>query len=76
MDRFVYLGDKLSSDGGCALAIINRCEIVWGNFRQLLSILTSKHLALTTKGIVYDAYVRSAMLHGRETWATRKTDQD
>ena len=76
VDRFVYLGDKLSSGGGCTLAVINRCGIAWGKFRQLLPILTSKHLALTTKGRVYDACVRSAMLHGSETWATRKTDLD
>ena len=48
MDRFVYLGAKLNSGGGCALAIINRCGIAWGKFRQLLPILTSKYIALTT----------------------------
>ena len=38
--------------------------------------MTSKYLALTTKGRLYDACVRSAMLHGSEIWATRKTDLD
>ena len=72
VDRFVYLGDKLSACGGCRLAVINRCGIAWVKFRQLLPILTSKHVALITKGRVYDACVRSAMLHRSEICAISK----
>ena len=56
------------------MKIIYRCGITWCKCRQVLPILTSKHLELTRKGRVYDACVWSAMLHGIETWATRKTD--
>ena len=42
-----YLGDMLSSGGGCNQAIKARCSVAWGKFRKLLPILTSKHIPLT-----------------------------
>ena len=32
---FCYLGDMLSSGGGCALAISTRCSTAWRKFRKL-----------------------------------------
>ena len=71
---FCYLGDMLCAGGGCALAIITRCCTAWGKFKKLLPILTSKHVSLTTRGKVYNACVRSALLHGSETWAPSAPD--
>ena len=61
-----HLGDMLSAGGDCSLAII-RCT-TWGTFKKLLSILTSNHISLTVRGKVFDACVRSALLHGSEMW--------
>jgi hypothetical protein len=66
---FCYLGDTLSSGGGCELAAITRCKSAWKKFRELLPILTNKHLPATTRGRTYTACVRSVMLYGAETWA-------
>ena len=71
---FCYLGDMLSAGGGCSLAIITRCYTAWGKFKKLLPILTSKHISLTVCGKVFDACVRSAVLHGSETWAPTAPD--
>jgi len=72
--EFCYLGDMLSSGGGCELASTVRCRTAWGKFRELLPILTNKHLPLPSRGRVYSTCVRSVMLHGSETWAaTSKT---
>ena len=68
--QFCYLGDMLSSGGGCDLAATVRCKTAWGKFRELLPILTNRHLPLPTRGRIYSTCVRSAMLHGSETWAT------
>ena len=35
---------------------------------------TSKHLSLVARGKVFNACVRSAMLHGSETWAPSAPD--
>ena len=71
--EFCYLGDMLSAGGGCELAAITRCKCAWGKFRQLLPLLTNRHLPLLTRGKVYSSCVRSVMLHAAETW-TMKVD--
>ena len=69
--EFCYLGDMLSAGGGCELAAIIRCKCAWGKFRQLLPLLTNRHLPLLTRGKVYSSCVRSVMLHAAETWAMK-----
>ena len=71
--EFCYLGDMLSAGGGCELAAITCCKCAWGKFRQLLPLLTNRHLPLLTRGKVYSSCVRSVMLHAAETW-TMKVD--
>ena len=71
---FCYLGNMLSAGGGCALAIATRCSTVWGKFRKLLPILTSKHVLPLTRGKVFSACISSALLHGSETWAPTAPD--
>ena len=68
--EFCYLGDMTSTCGGCDLALIIRCKCARGKFRQLLSLLTNRHIPLVVRGYVYSACVRSVMLYGSETWAT------
>ena len=72
--NFCYLGDMLCAGGGCKLAIITRCSTAWGKFKRLLPILTSKHVSLRTCGKVFNACVRSALLHGSETLAPTAPD--
>ena len=72
--NFCYLGDMLCAGGGCKLAIVTRCSTAWGKFKRLLSILTSKHVSLRTRGKVFNACVRSPLLHGSETWAPTAPD--
>ena len=72
--NFCYLGDMLCAGGGCKLAIVTRCSTAWEKFKRLLPILTSKHVSLRTRGKVFNAYVRSALLHSSETWAPTAPD--
>ena len=72
--NFCYLGDMLCVGKGCKLAIVTRCSTAWGKFKRLLLILTSKHVSLRTRGKVFNACVRSALLHGSETWAPTAPD--
>ena len=72
--NFCYLGDMLCAGGGCGLAIITKCSTAWGKFKRLLHILTSKHVSLRTCVKVFNACVRSALLHGSETWAPTAPD--
>ena len=72
--NFCYLGDMLCAGEGCKLAIVTRCNTAWGKFKRLPPILTSKHVSLRTRLKVFNACVRSALLHGSETWASTVPD--
>ena len=43
----------LGAGGGCESAVITRGRTAWGKYRDLLPILSSKNVALRTKGRVY-----------------------
>ena len=62
---FCYLGDCLSSGGGCELAAITRCRVAWGKFNELLPVLTSRSFPITSRGRVYNSCVSSAMLYAK-----------
>uniref|UniRef100_A0A0L8FQH9 Uncharacterized protein n=1 Tax=Octopus bimaculoides TaxID=37653 RepID=A0A0L8FQH9_OCTBM len=74
VDSFCYLGNQVSSGGGCSESIAVRIRIGWAKFRKLLSLLVTKGLPLRVKGRLYDACVQTAMLHDSETWAVTAKD--
>ena len=47
---FCYLGDMLSAGGGCEMAVTTRVKMSWKKFRELLPVLTSRHLSYKTRG--------------------------
>ena len=69
-----YLGDCLSSGGGCELASITRWRVAWGKFIELLSVITFHSFPITSRETVYNSCVRTAMLHASETWAPNLCD--
>ena len=71
---FCHLGDMLSAGGGSEMAVTTRVKTAWKKFRELLPVLTSRHLSYKTRGHVYSSCVRSAMLHASETWPLTKTN--
>ena len=66
---FCYLGDMISAGGGCELSSITRCKSAWSKFRQLLPLLTNPHLLFTTRGQIYNPYIRAVVLYSSETWS-------
>ena len=69
---FCYLGDTLSAAGGCELSTTTRVKTTWKKFKDLLPVLSSRHLSFKTRGCVYSTCVWSAMLHASETWPLTK----
>ena len=69
---FCYLGDMLSAAGGCELTTTTRVKTAWKKFKDLLPVLSSRHLSFKTRGRVYSSCVWSAMLHASETWPLTK----
>ena len=62
--------DKL--EVGCELSTTTRMKTAWKKFKDLLPVLSSRHLSFKTCGCVYSSCVRSAMLHASETWPLTK----
>ena len=71
---FCYLGGMLSAGGGCEIAVTSHVKTAWKKFRELLLVLTSRHLSYKTSGHVYSSCVLSPMLHASETWPLTKTN--
>ena len=69
---FCYLGDMLSAAGGCELSTTTCVKTAWKKFKDLLPVLSSRHLTFKTRGHVYSSCVWSAMLHASETWPLTK----
>ena len=67
VDKFCYLGDMLSVDGGADAAVENRIRIARNKFTQLVALLTNKDISLKMRGRLYSSCVRSSMLYGSET---------
>ena len=71
---FCYLGDRLNASGGCETAVTARIRIGWMKFRECGELLLGRRFFLKMKGMVYRSCVRSAMLHGSETWCLRENE--
>ena len=52
-----YLGDMLSAADGCELSTTTRLKTAWKKFKELLPVLSSRHLSFKTGGHVYRCYV-------------------
>ena len=64
----------LFSSGGCDGAIAATCCVAWGKFRKLLPVLTTRHLSAKICGKVYEACIRSSVLHGSKTLEPKAID--
>ena len=69
---FCYLGDMLSIAGGCELSATSCVKTTWKKFKELLPVLSSRHLSFKAHGRVYSSCVQSVMLHASETWPLTK----
>ena len=62
----------LSAAGGCELSTTTGVKTAWKKFKDLLPVLSSRHLIFKTRGRVYSSCVQSKMLHASETWPLTK----
>ena len=58
---FCYLGDMLSAGGGCEITVTTPVKTAWKKFRELLPVLTFRHLSFKILGHVYSSCVRSTI---------------
>ena len=51
-----------------------RVKTEWKKFKELLPVLSTRHLFYKTHGRVYCSCFRNAMLHASESWSLTKPD--
>ena len=69
LESFVYLGDGISSNGGCEVSTIAKICSAWRKFHKLLPLITNQAIPLKSRGEVYNSCIFSAILFGSECWA-------
>ena len=69
---FCNQGDMLSAAAGCELSTTTCVKTAWKKFKELLPVLSSRHLSFKTSGRMYSSCVQSSMLHASETWPSTK----
>jgi len=57
VDMFCYLGDMLSVDGDAAAPVEARVHKGWNKFRQLVPLLSNKHVSLLMRRKLYRSCV-------------------
>ena len=65
---FCYLG----AAGGCEVLTTTHVKTAWKKFKELLPVLSSRHLSFKTCGHVYSSCVCSSVLHASGTWPLTK----
>ena len=62
----------LSAASGCDLSTTTCEKTAWKKFKELLPLLSSRHLSFKTRGCMYSSCVQNAMLHASENWPLTK----
>ena len=75
VDRFSYLGDVLSTEGGAQEAVTSRIRSAWKKFKEVSNVICGKSISLKVRGTLYKSCVRSALTYGAECWALKVEDE-
>ena len=71
---FIFLGFKITEDGGCSHEIKRRLLLERKAMTNLENILKSRDITLPTKVCLVKAMVFSVVVYGCESWAIKKTE--
>jgi hypothetical protein len=73
VDSSVYLGSKVTKDGGATQDVAQRIQKANGTFVQLYPVWRNKKISTRTKLRIFRSNVKSMLLYGSETWKVAKT---
>ena len=71
---FIFLGSKITSDGGCSHEIKRRFPLERKSMTKLDSILKSRDITLLTNVHIVKATVFPIGMFGCESWTIKKAD--
>ena len=71
---FIFLGSKITADGGCSHEIKRRFLLGKKVMTNLDSILKTRDFTLPTKVHLVKAMVSPVVMYGCESWTTKKAE--
>ena len=71
---FIFLGSKITADGGCSLEITRRLLLGRKGMTNLDSILKSRDITLPTKVRLVKAMVFPVVMYGYKSWTVKKPE--
>ena len=71
---FIFLGFKITADGGCSHEIKRRSLLGTKLMTNLDSILKSRDITLPTKVALVKAMIFPVVMYGCESWTVKKAD--
>ena len=74
MSDFIFLGSKITVDGGCSHEIKRRLLLGRKIMTNLDSILKNRDITLPSKVSLVKAMVFPVVMYGRESWTVKKTE--
>jgi hypothetical protein len=72
VESFVYLGSKVTKDGGTAQDVVQRIQKENGAFVQLYPVWRNNKISIRTKFCIFCSNVKAVLLYGSETWKVTK----
>ena len=72
--EFLFLGSKITSDGGCSHEIKRRLLLGIKVMTNTNSMLKSRDIALTAKVCVVKAMDHPVVMYGYESWTLKKAE--
>ena len=74
MGDFIFLGSKITADGGCSHEIKRRLLLGRKVMTNLDNILKSRDITLPTKVCLVKAIVFPVVMYGCESWTVKKAE--
>ena len=74
MHTFTYMGSKLAEDGELDAEVTHRVQSGWK--KRVYGVLCDRKMNVQIKRKVYSTVVRPALMHGAETWALNKAQDN
>ena len=74
MTDFIFLGSKITEDGGCSHEIKRHLLLGRKAMTNLDSILKSRDITLPTKVCIVKATVFPVVMYGCESWTVKKAE--
>ena len=73
VDGFIYLCQRMTSDGRCEAEVKRRIEIARSTFINMRDLLTARKLDFSIRLRLVNCYIWSTLLYGAETWTLTKS---